>query len=187
MKSIKCVILAVFSFLWMSHSFAQIQAGKSINITIANVPAVDKSQVDNIYPVSEAGIINMPYIGQIRAAGLSSDSLAAVIQNRYKSAQIYTNPTIQVIENAGGRDVNQEVVTVGGHVKSAGPIPYVKEMNLWQAIQNAKGPTEFGSMKRVRVTRGAQSKEYNLNKPENRTIVLQRNDSIEVPQKRPFE
>ena len=48
---------------------AQIEAGKSINITIANVPDEDKATITNVYPVSESGTINMPFIGPVRAAG----------------------------------------------------------------------------------------------------------------------
>lgn len=162
---------------------AQIEAGKSINITIANVPDEDKATITNVYPVSESGYINMPFIGQVRAAGLRADDLATSLQGRYKGAGIYTNPTIQVIINMMGVKPNEEIVTVGGQVRRTGPVPYAKELTLWGAIQAAGGATEFGSMRRVKVIRSGKQKIYDVTKPEFQQIRLERNDTIEVPQK----
>lgn len=177
-------ISTVFSLCVAS---GQIQAGKGIKISISGVPDKEKAQVTGNYPVSEGGTINMPYIGIVRAAGLRSQQLAIILQQQYKNAEIYTNPTIQVLTDAENIDVNQETVTLGGQVRKSGPVPFNNELTLWQAIQNAGGPTEFGTMRRVRLTRAGKSKEYNLNNPQFKDIRLQRNDAIEVPQKRPFE
>src|SRR5688572_25506578 len=111
--------LLVLIFASLSVS-AQIQPGKSIIITIANVPAQDKSTVDGTYPVSESGMINMPLIGQVRAAGLRNDQLAAALEARYKGAEIYRNPTFQVISDAIGGKPTEETVVVGGQVRRPG-------------------------------------------------------------------
>ncbi len=162
---------------------AQIEAGKSINITITNVPDEDRATINGVYPVSESGYINMPFLDQVRAAGLRNEELAASLQSRYKAAGIYTNPTIQVISNMVGVRPNEEIVTVGGHVRKTGPVPYAKELTLWGAIQAAGGATEFGSMRRVKVIRSGKQKIYDVTKPEFQQIRLERNDTIEVPQK----
>jgi protein involved in polysaccharide export with SLBB domain len=181
----------LFVFISIAFSLgiasAQIQAGKAIKISIAGVPDKEKAQITGNDPVSESGTINMPYMGIVRAAGLRSQQLAINLQQQYKNAEIYTNPTIQVVTDAENIDVNQETVTIGGQVRKVGPVPFNNELTLWQAIQNAGGPTEFGTMRRVRLTRAGKSKEYNLNNPQLKDIRLQRNDAIEVPQKRPFE
>lgn len=180
----KKLLLGLLALIFVSVPLAaQIEAGKSINITIANVPDEDKATITNVYPVSESGYINMPFIGQVRAAGLRADDLAASLQSRYKSAGIYTNPTIQVIINMMGVKPNEEVVTVGGHVRRTGPVPYAKELTLWGAIQAAGGATEFGSMNRVKLIRNGSQKIYDATKPQFQQIPLQRNDTIEVPQK----
>ncbi len=165
---------------------AQIEAGKSINITIAGVPDQDRATITNTYPVSESGMINMPFIGQVRAGGLRNEELQISLQSRYKSAGIYTNPTIQVIANAVGANVNQETVIVGGQVRRPGPVPFAKELTLWGAIQAAGGSTEFGSMRRVKVIRDGSQRAYDVTKAQFQQIPLQRNDSIEVPQKTPW-
>lgn len=167
-------------------ALAQIEAGKSINISIAGVPDQDRAAITSTYPVSESGMINMPFIGPVRAAGLRNEELQASLQSRYKSAGIYTNPTIQVIANSIGATVNQETVIVGGQIRRPGPVPYAKELTLWGAVQAAGGPTEFGSMRRVKLTRNGSQKTYDATKQQYMQIPLQRNDTIDVPQKTPW-
>lgn len=177
-------MLAMIALVFtMVSASAQIEAGKSINITIAGVPDQDRATITNTYPVSEGGFINMPFIGQVRAAGLRNEELQSTLQARYKSAGIYTNPTIQVIANRVGANVNEETVTVGGQVRRTGPVAYAKELTLWGAIQAAGGPTEFGSMKRVKVIRNGNQKTYDVTKAQFMQIPLQRNDTVEVPMK----
>jgi protein involved in polysaccharide export with SLBB domain len=183
----KLFTLMIVLFFSAKIASAQIQAGRAIKITISGVPDTEKSQINNDYPVSDNGIINMPYIGQIRAAGLRNEQLSDILQRSYRNAGIYTNPTIQVITTAVDGGVNQETVTIGGQIRKTGPIPFYKGITLWEAIQTAGGPTDFGTMRRVRLRREGQSKEYNLNNTQYREIQLLRNDSIEIPQKRPFE
>lgn len=182
--NIKSTLSIVFYLVFSSLSaFCQIEAGKSINITIAGVPDQDRVTITNTYPVSESGMVNMPFIGQVRAAGLRNEELQASLQNRYRSAGIYTNPTIQVIATSIGATVNQETVIVGGQVRRPGPVPYAKELTLWGAVQAAGGATEFGSMRRVKLTRNGSQKTYDATKSQYMQIPLQRNDTIDIPQK----
>ena len=162
---------------------AQIVAGKAINITISNVPDQDQRTINNVYPVSEGGTINVPFIGTVRAAGMRNEELAMYLQSRFKSEGIYNNPTIQVIGDKIGGSVAEEIVTIGGQVRRSGPVPYAKELTIWAAVQAAGGPTEFGSMNRVTLFRDGKSRSYDLTKAQFKMVPLQRNDTIEVPQK----
>ena len=173
--------LATLSCLCAS-AWSQIQAGRAINITISGVPTEEKTRFDLVYPVSESGMINMPFIGQVRAAGLRGEQLAAALESRYKAAGIYTHPTFQVIESTS-KKIEDQVVVVGGQVRRPGPVPYNRTLTLYQAIQNAGGPTEFGSMYRVKLYRAGQQKQYNLTEQKYMQILLEPDDTIEVPQK----
>ncbi|MBM3862568.1 MAG: hypothetical protein FJ385_01255 [Verrucomicrobia bacterium] len=168
-----------------SAAQAQIQPGRAIQISISGVPAEEKARFDPLYPVSETGMINMPFIGPIRAAGLRSEQLAAALEQRYKSAQIYTNPTFQVIDTSA-KSIEEQVVYLGGQIRKTGPIPYLRGMTMYQAIQSAGGATEFGSMKRIRLYRSGKSKEYDLTKQQFMDIPLEPNDTVEVPHKTIF-
>ena len=155
-------------------------------VSIQGVPSEEKGRIDGSYPVSDAGMINMPFIGQVRAAGLRNEDLAISLQNRYKSAGIYNNPTIQVVTNRENAGVDEQVVYLGGQVRKTGQVPFVRGLTLYQAIQAAGGPTEFGSIKRVKLFRGGNQKLYDITKTQFMRIPLEPNDTIEVPEKTIF-
>lgn len=184
--NLKRIISAVFALIALAASLsAQIQPGRAIQITISGVPSEEKARFDGIYPVSESGMINMPLIGQVKASGLRAEQLQSSLESRYKSAEIYLHPTIQVIDSSA-KTIDEQVVHVGGQVRRTGPVPYNRNLTLYQAIQAAGGATEFGSMKRVKLFRGGRQKQYNLTKAQFMHIPLEPNDTIEVPQKTPW-
>lgn len=178
----KTLVGLIFLICFSSPLFSQIEAGKAIQITISGVPAEERGRIDGVYPVSDAGSINMPFIGTVHAAGLRNEDLAASLQARFKSLGIYTNPTIQVISNSGDR-INEQTVYLGGQVRAPGPKPFTKGLTLYQAIQAAGGSTEFGSMKRVKLFRGGRQTMYDLTQSQFMNVLVQPNDTIEVPQK----
>ncbi len=181
--NLKTVFFGLFCVLSITSSvFAQIQPGRAVQITISGVPAEEKGRFESIYPVSEAGTINMPFIGQVRAAGLRAEQLAESLQAHYKAAGIYNNPTFQVIDTSS-KTIEQQVVHVGGQVRGTGPKPWNRTLTLWQAIQAAGGPTEFGSMNRVRLTRKGSMKTYDCTKSQFQQVPLEPDDAIDVPEK----
>ncbi len=167
----------------VAPALSEIEAGKSVQITIMGVPAEEKGKIDAIYPVSESGTVNLPFIGKLRASGRSPESLASAIQNAYKSAQIYNSPTIQVISTAIGGSVDQEMIHVGGQVRRTGPVVFQKNLTIYQAVQAAGGATEFGSLKRVKLYRNGKTQTFDLSNPQFMRVPLQPNDTLEVPQK----
>ncbi len=171
------VLFCMSTALW-----AQIQPGRAVIITISGVPSEEKARFEVNYPVSESGMINMPFIGQVKAAGLRADQLQSLLESRYRAAGIYTHPTFQVIDSDAGKIV-QQIVVVGGMVRRTGPVPYNRNMTLYQAIQAAGGANEFGSMKRVKLLRAGKQKIYNLSELKFMQIPLEPDDTIEVPQK----
>lgn len=181
MKTVTLAILA--SLLMGSILSAQIAAGTSVQITIMGVPAEEKAKVDSLYPVSESGTVNLPFLGRIRAAGMRPETLASSIQNAYKAAQIYTNPTIQVISTAEGGGVEEQMVHIGGQVRKTGPVPFNKNLTLYQAVQAAGGATEFGSVKRVKLYRNGKTQTFDLTEPKSMSFPLRPDDTIQVPQK----
>ena len=162
---------------------AQIEAGTSVQISIMGVPAEEVGKISAMYFVSESGTINMPFIGTIRAAGLKPENLASSIQSAYRSAEIYTSPTIQVVSTAEGGTVRNQVVHIGGQVGGPGPKPYNKNLTLYQAIQAAGGANAFGSLKRVKIYRDGKTTTYDVTKAENMRVPVKPDDTIEVPQK----
>ncbi|MBK1828557.1 polysaccharide biosynthesis/export family protein [Haloferula rosea] len=180
MKTLLLLLLTLIPMI--SSAQSTIRAGRAIEIRIQGVPTEEMARVNNTYPVSDGGFIRMPFIGSVKAAGLTGNSLAQSIESRYRSAKIYTNPTIQVI-TSDGDSIEQFVVTVGGFVRAPGPKPFNRGLTLYSAVQSAGGATEFGSMYRVKLIRNGRLRQVDLTKTENKTILVQPNDTIEVPQK----
>jgi protein involved in polysaccharide export with SLBB domain len=183
-KRIFAPLLALICLV--SPALSQIEAGNSVLIKIMGVPAEEKAKIDETYPVSKNGMVNMPFIGEIRAAGLESDQLAKSIQKAYREGGIYNDATIQVIANQNERDPLAQVVHIGGHVRAPGPRAFAKGLTVFQAVQAAGGPTEFGAMKRVILWREGKQQKIDLTKPEGMAVITVPNDTIEVPQKGPF-
>jgi len=179
----KRMITGLLALLCLTTSvFSEIQAGRAIQITVSGVPPEEKGRFDPMYPVSDSGMINMPLIGQVRAAGLKAEQLAASLESRYKAAGIYLHPTFQVFDS-NQKTIEQQSVVVGGFVRRPGPVPFSGNLTLWQAIQSAGGATEFGSMGRVKLTRRGKVKQYDANKSQFQQIPLEPDDAIDVPQK----
>jgi len=75
------------------------------------------------------------------------------------------------------------LIVVGGGVRDPGPLSMTRGMTLSTAIQRAGGATEFGSLKRVKVTRDGEQRSYDMTNPEFMNIPLKANDRIDVPRK----
>lgn len=74
-------------------------------------------------------------------------------------------------------------ITVGGQVRAPGPIAYKKGLKLYEAIQAARGITEFGAERRVKILRDGKATEHDLYDDKQKLIPLEKGDIIEIPQK----
>lgn len=161
-------------------SFAKIQAGRAVQISIQGVPPEEQSRINATYPVSESGNINMPFIGTVRVSGLLAEQLSQTLAQRYKAAEIYTNPVFHVIDS-DAKTIEQQVVYIGGDVGRTGPVPYNRNLTLYQAIQSAGGETEFGAINRISLFRDGKQYTYDLRDPKDMNVLLEPNDTIDVP------
>jgi protein involved in polysaccharide export with SLBB domain len=182
MKNRIAFLIAFLTLAWFAPCLAQVVAGRGIEIRIQGVPPEEKGRIDGAYSVSGSGTVRMPLIGEVALAGLSTNAAAAKLESIYKDAGIYSMPTFQV--SASGADSRrQDMVTVSGFVASPGPKPFTPGLTLYQAVAAAGGPNAFGSLKRVLLMRGTSNRVYNLDNMEDRNVVLQADDTIEVPEK----
>lgn len=182
MKNRITLLIAFLTLAWLSPCLAQIVAGRGIEIRIMGVPPEEKGRIDGGYSVSGSGTVRMPLIGEVSVAGMSTNAAAAKLEGAYRSAGIYTTPTFQ-ISASDADSIRQNMVTIGGFVASPGPKPYTQGMTLYKAVAAAGGPNPFGNIRRVILMRGKTSREYDLDVHENRNILLQPDDTIEVPEK----
>jgi len=66
--------------------------GDYMTVTFSN----KNDQLDGCYSVSRDGFVNMPFIGKIKAEGLSASELAATLEREYDQREIYKGLSISV-------------------------------------------------------------------------------------------
>jgi polysaccharide export outer membrane protein len=159
-----------------------ISPGRAIRIDIRGVPQEECARVNGMYTVSESGYITMPFINNVRAAGLSPTALGASIAAAYRSAQIYTNPNVQV-QSSSAEEIEKQMVHIGGQVRKTGPVEFTEGMTIYQAVQAAGGPSEFGAVNRVQLLRGGTVRTLDLTMTVFMNFPLKLNDTITVPEK----
>jgi len=145
-------ILCSFVFALMSDAQdAPLRTGDSIELRIGGVPAEDAAAVSGPYLVDNDGQINLSHIGKVAVAGRTAGQAADAIEAAYKSAQIYSSPTITINTQTIARFVN-----VGGEVKAPQRVPFTADLTVNSAISAAGGFTDYANRKKVRLLRGRE-------------------------------
>jgi polysaccharide export outer membrane protein len=155
-----------------------IGAQDSIQITVWKEP-----QLSGTFPVRPDGMISLPLVGDILAAGFTPTQLSADITTKLK--QFLTDPVVDVAVMA----VNSKVVFFVGEVGRVGPLALTPGMTILQAIASAGGLTAYANKKKIYVLRGEQGKQtkipfdYNkaLKKDDMQGVSLVPGDTIVVP------
>jgi polysaccharide export outer membrane protein len=158
-----------------------LRPGDSIALKLSGVPAEEIAVVNNTYDISDGGTVNLPYIGEVRAAGLRPSLLQKNIEAAYKTAEIFTHPTVQVTTN---KESPTQVLYVSGEVKIPGRIVISPGMTIHQAVTAAGGPTDFAKLKSVKFTRGGQTRILDLKLADGPEAAIQvrPGDQIHLPQ-----
>lgn len=93
----------------------------------------------NITLIVDDGRVNLPLIGRISAAGMTSTQLATTIEQRLKQAKLFTAANVNITPNPN----NPRTVIVSGAVRAQGKQNWAPELTLMGAISMAGGPTEY--------------------------------------------
>jgi len=134
-------------------------------------------------PVRSDGMISLPLLNDVQAAGLTPMQLAANITEKLK--KYLADPRVTVVVT----QMNSQRIFVTGEVTHTGAMPLMPNMNILQAL-SAAGFTQFANTKGIYILRtqnGRQSKipvNYRqLLKGErvDQTILMKPGDTIVVP------
>jgi protein involved in polysaccharide export with SLBB domain len=172
--------LLFLTFAAIASGQATLRIGDPVDLKISGVPADEQTQINNAYTVDGTGSISLPYINKVKAVGLTPAQLAASVENAYRAAKIYTNPTITIVLPPAYRYVN-----IGGAVRTPGRVPFTEDLTLLTAINAAGGFNDFADQRHVRLLRGDKVKLYDVRKfrrDPSLDIAVQPGDKIEVPQ-----
>ena len=126
----------------VATSTAQLRSGDSLNIVLQGVPdaATHTIQID------EQGFVSLPFIGAVKAAGVSTAELSQRVRETYIAKKIYTTVNVSV-------SVTERYIYVGGEVQRPGRIIWTPDLTVAKAIQSAGGFTLYAKETAVNLVR----------------------------------
>lgn len=150
----------------------------SIQITVWKEP-----QLSGTYPVRPDGMISMPLLNDVKAAGLTPMELSNQMTEALK--KYIQDPLVTVSVVAA----NSQKVYVLGEVQHVGAVEMSSGMTPLQAISAAGGVTPYANEKNVYILRGPAGRQkkipFNYKKAlkgdPNTSAVLMAGDTIVVP------
>ena len=161
----------------MGGAGVALRNGDTVEVRIANVPTEDVGQINGTYTLDESGMLNLPFIGLIKAGGSPPSQVQIAIQNKYIADGIYTNPTVTVNPPVGAR-----FISVSGAVRQPGRVPYSSDLTLMTTIDSAGGPSDFAGDK-IRLVRAGKVQFYSrkkLEKDPSKDPQIEPGDQIEI-------
>ena len=123
-------------------STAQLRPGDSLTVALQGVPDPSTNNVQ----IDEQGLISLPFIGAVKAAGSTLADLSQRIRETYLSRRFYTAVDVSVV-------VTERFVYVGGEVQRPGRISWTPDLTVAKAIQAAGGFTLYAKENAVSLVR----------------------------------
>ncbi len=126
--------------------------------------------------IDDQGNIELPLIGQIKAAGLTTSELAEHVQSNYVP-RYYVRCTASVL-------VAQRFFYVGGEVKNVGRFLWSEDTTLLKAIHTASGFTDYANRRKVQLVRGKTTETYDcedLQRHPAKDVPIRPGDTVTVP------
>lgn len=173
--ALACVVLA--------GGAAYAKGGRVLNKSdVVTVKVVGQPDLDTTSRVELDGTIQFPYVGRIKAAGLSEDALARALERRLAARQIVNDPHVLIeVVNFGAE------VSVQGQVSAPGLYTIDRTTTLSQILARAGGLRETGAtviLQRQgpngRIVRRYDGRDIVSGKISGETVLVQNNDEIYV-------
>jgi polysaccharide export outer membrane protein len=116
-------------------------SGDVVKLTFSSAPELNQSQ-----KVRADGKLSLPLVGEVDAAGKTVGQLQSELIQLYKSQLKTPEVTVSL-------ETSLTTVVVSGAVNKPGKIAFERPTTVFQAIMEAGGPSEFGTLKHVRLVR----------------------------------
>ena len=147
---------------------------------LVSIKVVNQPDMDTTTRVETDGTISFPYVGRIRAAGLSEDQLARTIERQLAARQIVTEPHVLVEISTFGTQAS-----VQGQVGVPGVYTLDRPTNLTQLLSRAGGLRDAALGGTITVRRGAairkfESKEVQAGRGPGADFRIANNDEVFV-------
>ena len=112
-------------------------------------------ELSRITAIRPDGLISMPLIGDIQAAGLTADALAQRITERLKQ-YFATTPAVSV----SVKTINSYSVYVLGEVAKPGKYQLKSYITVLQAISTAGGFTDYAKKNKLKIVRVTENSDH---------------------------
>src|SRR5262245_21395571 len=112
-------------------------------------------ELSRLTTIRPAGLISMPLIGDIQAAGLTADALAQRITERLKQ-YFATTPAVSV----SVKTINSYSVFVMGEVVRPGKYQLKSYITVLQAISTAGGFTDYAKRNKLQILRVTENSDH---------------------------
>jgi polysaccharide export outer membrane protein len=134
-----------------STGSALLRNGDSLTIALQGVPDPSNNSVQ----IDDKGLISLPYVGPITAAGLNTGELSQRIRDTYIAKKIYMTVDVAV-------SVTERYVYVGGEVVRPGRIIWTPDLTAGKAIQAAGGFTLYAKETKVGLVRDQKTHDIDV-------------------------
>ena len=175
---IRALVLAA-AFAALAPAWAQ-QGGRVLTRSdVVTIKVVSQPDMDTTSRVDLDGTVQFPYVGRVKAAGLTEDALARTIERRLAQRQIVNDPHVLIeIANFGAQ------VSIQGQVGSPGLYTIDRPTTLTQILARAGGLRDTGATVTIK-RKGAGVQTYNgtdivSGKVNGDRVLVQDNDEIFV-------
>ena len=189
----RILLLLALLFGFSAHAGAQpLQPGDTITISVYQDPKLDRQVI-----VSPSGMISLPLVGQVRAAGLTPAGLENVLKNRLRDK--FTGDLDISVAYVATKPVEEDLkprIFVTGEVLRPGTFVMRMRTNVLQAISLAGGFGPFAAKRRIQIRRKVNGIDEILSfdyeaffagTSTNENIDLRPGDVVVVPERGLFE
>ena len=126
------------------------------------------------FEVDGSGVVSLPLIGELRAAGLSVRQFENTLRNELTAGYL-VDPRISV------EVLNYRPFYILGEVKSPGKYPFISGITVLNAVAMAGGYTHRARQGRAEILRGGDQENVTRNAPDN-TVIFP-GDIIRIPER----
>src|SRR4029450_11761763 len=112
-------------------------SGDVVKLTFSSAPELNQSQ-----KIRTDGKLSLPLVGEVDAGGKTVGQLQAELIELYKSQLKTPEVTVSL-------ETSVNTVTVSGAVNKPSRIAFERPTTVFQAIMEAGGPSQFGTLKHV--------------------------------------
>jgi polysaccharide export outer membrane protein len=123
------------------HTPVRLAPGNTIKVAFA-----EESDLDQTEKIRRDGKISLPLIGEVTAAGKRLMDLQHELVSRYEGR--LDNPEVLVLLESG-----TATVIVSGFAGKPGKISFDRPTTIYQAIMEAGGASDYGSLSNIHLTR----------------------------------